>query len=131
MTAWQDSGDSADWRAVALVADFADGRPRGVLVEGQLLVLARVGETYRAVQGLCPHERGDLSLGRIEEGRLVCPRHLLSFDLGSGAPSKGWSLAALKLYPVRKCGAQIEVDVAVVRRDPPLGPRAVWNLSKA
>jgi 3-phenylpropionate/trans-cinnamate dioxygenase ferredoxin component len=131
MIACQDSGDSADWRAVASVADFADGRPRGVLLEGHLLVLARVGETYCAAQGLCPHERSDLSLGRIEEGRLVCPRHLLSFDLGSGAPSKGWSLAALKLYPARKSGAQIEVDVAAIRRDPPLGPSAFWNLSRA
>ena len=125
MTAPEANVASPDWRPVAPAADVVEGRPRAVVVEGNLLVLLRAGETLRAAQGLCPHERGDLSLGRVEGGRLVCPRHLLSFDLGSGVPSKGWSVPALKLYPARKAGEQIEIDVAALRRDPPLGARTV------
>lgn len=94
-----------------------------------MLVLVRAGETFRAAQGLCPHERGDLSSGRVEGGWLVCPRHLLSFDLGSAGPSKGWAVPALKLYPARKAGEQIEIDAAALRRDPPLGAVTVWNLA--
>ncbi|HEY1779643.1 MAG TPA: Rieske 2Fe-2S domain-containing protein [Roseiarcus sp.] len=129
MTAREDDGASSDWRPVAPAADVVEGRPHAVVVEGNLLVIVRTGETFRAAQGLCPHERGDLSSGRVEGGWLVCPRHLLSFDLGSGAPSKGWGVPALKLYPARKAGEQIEIDAAALRRDPPLGARTVWNLA--
>jgi 3-phenylpropionate/trans-cinnamate dioxygenase ferredoxin component len=114
---------------VAELAELPDGRLRRKLLDGHGLVLARMGDTVHACQGTCPHEKADLSQGRVENGRLICPRHLASFDLQDGHCSAGWKLERLRLYPVRVENGRIAVDLAAVLRDPPAGPRKVWDLS--
>ena len=114
---------------VATVGDLADGTFVRVLVDGHGLVLARQGDTVYAFQGTCPHEQTNLAQGRIEDGRLVCPRHLASFALTDGSVSGGWKVAALKLYPVRIEAGEIAVDAEAVRRNPPGGSRKVWDLT--
>jgi 3-phenylpropionate/trans-cinnamate dioxygenase ferredoxin component len=101
-----------------------------VTLEGHALVLARDKDAVYAFQGTCPHEKADLSQGRIEAGRLVCPRHLASFDLAGGQASHGWKLEALKLYPVRISGDDIAVDRDAVGKNPPGGERKVWDLTR-
>jgi nitrite reductase/ring-hydroxylating ferredoxin subunit len=123
--------DTAEPRFV-VVANF-DHLPDGgfirVAIDGHALVLARAGDTVYAFQGTCPHEKADLAQGRIDGGRLVCPRHLASFDLVDGQVCRGWKLDALKLYPVRIAGGNIAVDGDAVRRNPPGGERKVWDLT--
>jgi len=46
-----------------------------------LLVIWNDGEVA-ACERACPHEQADLGLGHTVAGRLVCPRHAASFDLG-------------------------------------------------
>src|ERR1700758_5622356 len=116
---------------VATLDDLPDGRFLRVALGGHGLVLARAGDAVYAFQGACPHEKADLSQGRIEDGRLICPRHLASFALSDGAVSAGWSnVGALKLYPARIQGDAIEVDANAVNRDPPGGNPQVWDLSR-
>jgi 3-phenylpropionate/trans-cinnamate dioxygenase ferredoxin subunit len=123
--------DTAEPRFV-VVSDF-DRLPDGgfirVMLDGHALVLAREGGRVYAFQGTCPHEKADLAQGRIESGRLVCPRHLASFDLVDGQVSRGWKLDALRLYPVRIEDGDIAVDGDAVRRNPPGGDRKVWDLT--
>jgi 3-phenylpropionate/trans-cinnamate dioxygenase ferredoxin component len=114
---------------VAELAELPNGCLRRELLDGHGLVLARTGDTVFACQGMCPHEKADLSQGRVENGRLICPRHLASFDLQDGQCSAGWKLERLRLYPVRVEDGRIAVDLAAVLRDPPSGPRKVWDLS--
>src|SRR5271165_1585727 len=102
---------------VAHLNDLPDGGFMRVMVEDNALVLARDGATVYAFQGTCPHEKADLAQGRIEAGRLICPRHLASFDLVDGQVSRGWKLDALRLYPVRIDGNEIAVDGEAVRRN--------------
>lgn len=119
------------YTAVATVDTLPDGAMLRVMLESHALVLARRGEAIYAFQGTCPHEKADLSQGRIEDGRLICPRHLASFALDDGAVSAGWrNVTALKLYPARMTGEAIEVDAEAVNRDPPGGSRQVWDLSR-
>lgn len=118
------------YTAVTTLDALPDGAMLRVMLESHALVLARRGETIHAFQGTCPHEKADLAQGRIEDGRLICPRHLASFALSDGAVSAGWrNVAALKLYPVRIEGNDIMVDAAAVERNPPAGARKVWDLS--
>lgn len=116
--------------AVARLIDLPDGRFVRVMVGSHGLVLARAGDAIYAFQGTCPHEKADLAQGRIENGRLICPRHLASFALNDGEASRGWKLDALKLYPVRVAEGAINVDANAVERDPPGGTRKVWDLSR-
>jgi 3-phenylpropionate/trans-cinnamate dioxygenase ferredoxin component len=114
---------------VATTGSLADGAFVRVLVDGHGLVLARQGGTVYAFQGTCPHEQADLAQGRIEDGRLICPRHLASYSLTDGAVSSGWKVAALKLYPVRIEAGEIAVDADAVLRNPPGGSRKIWDLT--
>jgi 3-phenylpropionate/trans-cinnamate dioxygenase ferredoxin component len=115
---------------VARLTQLPDGGFMRVTLEGHALVLARDKDAVYAFQGTCPHEKADLSQGRIEAGRLVCPRHLASFDLAGGQASHGWKLEALKLYPVRISGDDIAVDRDAVGKNPPGGERKVWDLTR-
>jgi 3-phenylpropionate/trans-cinnamate dioxygenase ferredoxin component len=114
---------------VARLDDLPDGGMLRVMVGSHGLVLARAGGAVYAFQGTCPHEKADLAQGRIENGRIICPRHLASFALNDGQASRGWKLDALKLYPVRVIAGTITVDADAVERDPPGGARRVWDLT--
>jgi 3-phenylpropionate/trans-cinnamate dioxygenase ferredoxin component len=86
-----------------------------VRLEAVDLLLTREGDRIFACERACPHEQADLSLGRVADGRLFCPRHLASFDLQYGNVSAGWPSRALRRYPVRIKDEQIWVDVEAVK----------------
>src|SRR3954453_6035176 len=64
-----------DWHPAARVADMASGRPLGVRVLGEDVVLWRAGGTILAWQDLCIHRGTRLSLGRIDGDTIECPYH--------------------------------------------------------
>jgi nitrite reductase/ring-hydroxylating ferredoxin subunit len=76
------------------------------------LLLFRDGDRIFACERFCPHEQADLSLGRIADGRLFCPRHLASFDLLDGNISAGWPSRALRVHPARIEDDKIWIDAA-------------------
>jgi 3-phenylpropionate/trans-cinnamate dioxygenase ferredoxin component len=125
--------DAAEPRFVVVARrdQLPDGGFLRVMVEGHALVIARSAGGFYAFQGTCPHEMTDLSQGRIEDGRLICSRHLASFALSDGAVSAGWNdVAPLKLYPVKISNDAIAVDAAAVNQNPPAGSRKVWDFTK-
>ena len=79
------------------------------------LLLMRDGDKIFACERFCPHEQADLSLGRVTDGRIFCPRHYASFDLRDGIVSPGWSTPALRRYPVRISDGKIWVDAGAVK----------------
>jgi 3-phenylpropionate/trans-cinnamate dioxygenase ferredoxin subunit len=78
------------------------------------LLLIREGNQIFACERACPHEQADLSLRRVADGRLFCPRHLASFDLHDGNNSAGWSSRALRRYPARIKDERIWIDAEAV-----------------
>jgi 3-phenylpropionate/trans-cinnamate dioxygenase ferredoxin subunit len=78
------------------------------------ILLVRDGERIVACERTCPHEQADLSLGRIGDGRLFCPRHFASFDLDDGHISAGWPSRPLRLYPVEIRDGPIWIDAAAI-----------------
>ena len=81
--------------------DLLEGRALApVTVGGHHLLLVRDGERIVAAERACPHEGADLIHGRCVGGRLLCPRHLASFDLRDGSVSPGWSFRALRVFEI-------------------------------
>ena len=78
------------------------------------ILLVRDGGRIVACERACPHEQADLSLGRISDGRLFCPRHLASFDLDDGCISAGWPSRPLRLFPVKIKSGRIWIDAAAI-----------------
>ncbi|WP_176593419.1 non-heme iron oxygenase ferredoxin subunit [Sphingobium sp. EM0848] len=57
------------------------------------------GEIF-ATDDLCTHGEASLAEGEIEDGKIVCPYHLGSFDIRTGAPCAAPCSIALKTYAV-------------------------------
>jgi vanillate O-demethylase monooxygenase subunit len=67
------------WHPVAASTDVTDTKPFGTRLLDVNVVLYRLGGLTAALD-LCPHRGTRLSLGKLKEGRLVCPYHGLEFD---------------------------------------------------
>ena len=80
---------SAAFESVGRVEDWKDGQVRDVKVHKKPMSVARVGETFFAVNSVCPHMGGPLSCGAIHHGRLHCPWHDWAFDLETGISPNG------------------------------------------
>jgi nitrite reductase (NADH) small subunit len=102
---WRDVGPANEvtkLRKVVLADD--DGRA--------IVVVAHDGEFY-AMQNECIHRQRELSKGVVLNGRLVCPGHQWSFELGSG-----WEAVKEQCqptYPVRVQDGVVQVDTAARR----------------
>jgi phenylpropionate dioxygenase-like ring-hydroxylating dioxygenase large terminal subunit len=69
-----------DWHVVAYGADLPEGRPVGVRLLDEDIVLWRVGERVHAWRDLCIHRGARLSLGSVHEGTLSCRYHGWTYD---------------------------------------------------
>ena len=108
--------EQARWVEVLPLERLADQGIVCVRVEDVELLLVRDGERIIACERACPHEQADLSLGRIKDGRLFCPRHFASFDLDDGQVSAGWPSRRLRRYPAKTGNGRIWIDAAAVHR---------------
>jgi 3-phenylpropionate/trans-cinnamate dioxygenase ferredoxin subunit len=69
---------------VAKTEELKSGTMKKVTVEGQEILLVRVGDKYYAASDRCPHMNGDLSQGKLEGTMVTCPRHGSQFDISNG-----------------------------------------------
>lgn len=106
-------------------SDFADGAMKKVSIEGQDILVARIGSNYYAIGNKCPHLGGDLSKGTLEGTVVTCPLHGSQFDLRDGKNVrwlKGSGMASaigkvfkppkpVPSYKVKAEGTDISVEV--------------------
>jgi len=109
----------------AAAKDLPEGGKQRVKVEGQDIMLVRVGEHYYAVAGRCPHLGGNLAAGQLDGTVITCPLHGSRFDIRDGRVirwTKGAGLMTalskvlrparrLKVYNVRVDGGDILVEL--------------------
>ncbi len=60
------------------------GTLKKVTLQGKEVLLANIDGSIFAVDNICPHLGGDLSLGTLEGSVLTCPRHHAKFDVTTG-----------------------------------------------
>ncbi len=68
----------------ATTGEFQNGSKKKVNLQGQDIMLARVGDKYYAIDNRCPHMEGDLAAGNLEGTIITCPRHGSQFDVTDG-----------------------------------------------
>jgi phenylpropionate dioxygenase-like ring-hydroxylating dioxygenase large terminal subunit len=73
----------AYWHPVAYSQDL-DGEPMSELVLGEPVVLFRTEAGVHAFRDVCPHRGAKLSVGKLRDGRIVCPYHGFQYD-GEGS----------------------------------------------
>lgn len=63
---------------------------KSVRILGRLIALIRNEDgSLRAMEGGCKHQQADLTLGRLQNGIVTCPRHGWQYNWETGACIKG------------------------------------------
>ncbi|MCV7365189.1 Rieske 2Fe-2S domain-containing protein [Mycolicibacterium neworleansense] len=64
------------WHCLGLTRDLGDGKPHGINVFGQKLVVFRGGDgRINVLDGFCRHMGGDLAQGQVKGNEIACPFH--------------------------------------------------------
>jgi 3-phenylpropionate/trans-cinnamate dioxygenase ferredoxin component len=73
----------------ARTSDIADGTMTSVTLEGEEVLIARVGGRYYAIDNKCSHQGGMLDQGELlaDKCEVMCPLHDACFDLRTGKPT--------------------------------------------
>jgi nitrite reductase/ring-hydroxylating ferredoxin subunit len=100
----------ATFVTVAKKAEVGPGQLRSVKLDsGASLCLANVGGSFYAVGGECPHQRGILADGALEDNIVICPMHGAMFDVTTGEVQGPPADDSLVTYEVRVEGDNIQV----------------------
>ena len=91
---------------VATTDELADQQAKLVEVEGQ-----KIDGGFYALSDTCTHRRGPLSEGTVEGAEVTCPWHGATFDIRTGAVLGPPAGQAVKSYPVRVTGPDIEIEL--------------------
>jgi 3-phenylpropionate/trans-cinnamate dioxygenase ferredoxin component len=110
--------DTMAFVRVAQTSDLTPGSMKRVVHDGQEILLANVDGSFYAAQERCPHLRGHLSQGTLQDGIVTCPRHGSRYDVRTGQAVRGATILFvhmnvhdLRTYPVRIEGADLLVDL--------------------
>ena len=101
----------ANWLQVSSVSECPEGELRGVVAEGQHIVLADVEGTIYALRDQCSHEEYPLSDGELDGDEIVCVYHGARFNACTGARKTLPAVLPIKSFPIEVREGDIYVDV--------------------
>lgn len=101
----------SEFRTVARLEDVPEGTMIPVELDGDDLVVARVGDRVFALHDRCTHEEFPLSSGELVGGQVTCVLHGARFDLETGAPRALPAVRPVRTYEARVEGEEIQVRV--------------------
>ena len=104
----------SQFQTVCRVSDLVEGEGKTVEVGNKLIAVFRTGESYHAIDDVCPHMGASLSGGWVENGVVTCPWHAWRFRLADGAWADNPRIK-IGCYAVRVEGDAVQVQVP----DPP------------
>lgn len=121
-----------DWHVVGRSSDLPEGGITKAKLLGEDLVVWRVGGTAHAWEDLCVHRGSRLSLGRVEDGLLVCAYHGWTYDsdgqcvrFPAHPDQKPPGTAHIRTYPTKESYGYIWAALGSPGSDVPPFPE--WN----
>ena len=92
-------------------SDIPQGEVR-VLVcgDGREVAVSSIDGEYFAIDNICTHDGGPLGEGRLQRGRVICPRHGAAFDARTGKVLTLPAVRSVKAYPVTVDGDDLFID---------------------
>ncbi len=100
----------SEFHTVCKVHEVPEGEGKTVAVGPKLIAVFRQGETFFAIDDVCPHMGAPLSGGYVEDGVVTCPWHAWRFRLTDGAWADNPRIK-IGCYPVRVAGDDVQVQV--------------------
>ncbi len=106
------------WKRVCAVSDIEPDSVQRFEVDGMALVVVSIGDDFRAMPPMCPHEEEALDeSGVCAKGVLTCAEHLWQWRLDDGQPcGPEENDRELILYPTKREGDDVLVSIEEERR---------------
>jgi len=99
------------WKRVCSANDIAANSLKQFDVQGVPILIANLGDEFRAYPPLCPHMEERLeSSGICEGGTLTCSKHLWQWDMRTGE-MRGEAQKSLLLYEVKQENDDVLVNI--------------------
>lgn len=98
----------AEFLTVAKVGEIPVGEGRAFEYDEQMVAVFNDGETYYAIDDMCPHMGASLASGHYENCVVTCPWHAWSFDTRDGTWCDNRRLK-VDAYDVQVVGDEIQV----------------------
>lgn len=85
----------------------------GKLVEtqGRKIAVFNLGGEIYAIDNACTHVGGPLAEGKVVGEEVICPWHGSRFNIKTGAVIHPPARTAVKSYPVRVTGDNVEIEI--------------------
>ena len=88
----------------------AEGKAKEFSVEGKMVCVANVNGELAALDNVCPHRGGQLGLGVVLDGKVICPWHGWAYDPQTGAiahiPDE-----KIPVYPLKVEGDDVLIEL--------------------
>ena len=97
---------------VATLSQLADSAPFKAVVDGQAVLVVRIGQDVHAVDDTCTHAEVSLSEGEVVDCTIECWLHGSAFSLVTGAPTGPPASSPLAVHTVT-LGDQADPEVTV------------------
>lgn len=98
------------WVRVAAVEEIPQGTGLEVVAGDHIVAVFRTGETFCALDGICPHAGGPLAKGHLNGSIVTCPWHGRQFDVQTGRDCLNANLSQPR-FPVKVEGTAVWVEV--------------------
>lgn len=100
------------WVEACAVGDLAEEDVTRVDYNGKTYAVYHLpGDNFYASDGLCTHEKAELSDGLVIDGCIECPRHNGRFDVTTGQAMRAPARKPLQMYPIERRGNRIFIHI--------------------
>ena len=108
----------ADWKEVIAEQEVRQHEITKATAGDLRLILLKDADDIFAYHDECPHEKYSLGNAEIEEGVIICQKHLWEFEIRTGLHITRVPMVERNLvrYPVRIVNERVEIDVASPKR---------------
>lgn len=100
-----------DWRTAARTSEISEQAPLGLCIDDREIGLYQLGNSYYALENVCPHAYALLSQGFVDGEEIECPLHGARYHIPSGKCTREPGERDLKCYAVRTEGDAVLVKL--------------------
>jgi nitrite reductase (NADH) small subunit len=86
------------------------GKTKEFNVEGRMVCVANVNGAISALDNVCPHRGGQLGLGVVLDGKVICPWHGWAYDPQTGAIAH-LPREKIPVYPLKFEGDDVLIEL--------------------
>lgn len=102
--------------AVASTSELPEGERLFLEIDGQPIVIFKIGGQFFAIADVCSHDDGPVGDGLLDGYEIKCPRHGASFDVRNGKVLSLPGIVDIPAYPTRIVDGQVEIGIPLEDR---------------